>query len=681
MKTVFLDFETYYAGDYTLSNMTTQEYVLDPRFEVIGYAIGVFDMCPQWHTDMSALPPQEWWDNAILVSHNVKFDGAILAWRYGRRPRAYVDTMAMMQCTGAAHYEGASLMAGGDFMARLGWNTPLKGDEVIKAFGKRRQDFSPEELAAYGRYCVTDTVICKALFDYFFPKIPEAELWWQDRVVKMFIDRQFIFDGVLLQQDLERVRAKKQKVLQEAMNAIGVVGDEDTLKATLMSNDKFTQILECYGGHLPLEYFADESAYQNYLKSLPGGTEFEIPTKRSAKTQKIAVAFAKTDEGMRELTESNNEAVAALASARLGVKSTIEESRLERFIALSHYNPIGIPLRVSGAHTHRLGGSDKINLQNLPSGRIKGQSTALRDAIKVPEGKIILSADSSQIECRMLNYVARQESALEIFRQKLDPYSVMASYMFNVPADEILRLNKAGDEQGKWMRATGKATVLGCGYQMGKKKFKSAALNTYGVALTEEQAELGVNTYRQTHPLVVALWNMCGDILVHMMQGGQGWFGGASGQMFYYDGDRRPWDTHEVVPGIMLPDGLWLNYYNLRQDTITVDGQEKDAFVYDRAEGKQKKKTAIYGGRLTENLIQAVSFSLLKFQARLINKRYPIRMNVHDEWWTICDEAEKMVAAQYMHDCMVTAPEWAQGLPLACEVEAGQSYGKSERVL
>lgn len=322
MLIITLDFETYYTPQYSLSKMTTEEYIRSDLFEAIGVSAQVDDGIPEWFTG-SMQETKNWlqkypWADAMLVAHNAMFDAAILSWRFDVHPRIIADTLSMAR---ARH--GVSV---GGSLKKLAeqYQIGVKGDEVINALGKRRLDFTPEDLARYGEYCRNDTALTYKLFDIFMETFPKAELKLIDLTLKMFTEPVLDLDALKLEQHLTDIVERKDALLAK------VAGDPATAKANIMSNPKFAELLR--------------------------GLNVEPPTKISPITKKETYAFAKTDEGMKALLEHEDVEVQALVGARLGVKSTLEETRTARFISIAGRGLLPIPLKYYAAHTGRWGG-------------------------------------------------------------------------------------------------------------------------------------------------------------------------------------------------------------------------------------------------------------------------------------------------------------------------------------
>jgi len=368
----------------------------------------------------------------------------------------------------------------------------------------------------------------------------------------------------------------------------------------------------------------------------------EPPTKISAKTGKEAFAFAKSDEAFKELLEHENPVVQAIVAARLGVKSTLEESRTERFIQIAERGALPVPLRYYAAHTGRWGGDDKVNLQNLP------RKSELKKSMLAPEGYMFIDCDSSQIEARTLAWLAGQHDLVAAFGAGEDVYKIMASSIYGVPIDEVT------DPQ----RFVGKTTILGAGYGMGAAKFQ-AQLKTFGVTMELDECKYIINVYRQTYPMIPKLWREAGDALEAMANNQTATFG------------RTGVVTVEGYNGIRLPNTLRLKYPNLRY----VMHEGKSEMVYDQKKGRAVLPTRIYGGKCVENVCQALARIVIGEQMLMIARRHRVVMTVHDAVGVITPATLLEETRQFVEQCMRMRPKWAAGLPLNCESKIGASYG------
>lgn len=667
MNTLTLDFETYYDKDYSLSKkgFTTQDYIQDPRFTVL--------MCGfKWNDDptfvLDATQAEGYmrqidWASTELVAHNMMFDGSILFWRFGHVAARYVDTMSMAQALGIPLITGsASLAKVAALMQEAGYPVPSKGNEVVTALGKRAEHFTPAEWDAYRSYCATDVDITRAVYKLMRQYLSDDEMAFQDMILRCYITPRLRIDRDTVAAELVRVQELKRAALDDVCNQLGTT--RDNLAGVLRSNDKFAALLRAMGGITQAE--ADDGAV---------GT-FVIPTKVSATTGKTTWAFGKTDPEFKALSENDDLFVQALCQARLSAKSSIDETRCEAFLKIAAHGFAPMPYKIGGAHTNRLSGKDKFNVQNLPSGRKPGQSDALRRSICALPGQVVVNYDSSGIELRVLTYASQQLDDLAAIQTGDDLYLMMAAKIYNLDYHQMKRDRKsddaavAADTNNK--RQLGKTVVLACGYGQSAAGFKNYALVTAGIRLTTEEAQHAVNTYRRSHDAVTGFWTKCKFAIEAMLNGFVYEFGGPDGKMFRADGTRVLFGRK--VPGILCPGGMWLNYPDIAVDSYDERGHAQINYTVVGYTGRPVR-TKIYPGLLTENLIQHTAFAIMKFQGLIINQHLPIVMNTHDEWVATVPVEQAEAAAAYMHSVMCYAPPWAAGLPLGSEGGWAQSYG------
>ena len=604
---ITLDFETYYDKAFSLTKLTTEEYIRDDRFEVIGVAVAVDDGVPEWFSgtqaETKAFLKKFDWENALALAHNMQFDGAILNWHFGIKPKGYLDTLCMAR---AVH----GVDAGGSLKAlaerhQIG----VKGDEVIRAEAKRRTDFYDVDLELYGKYCCNDVALTYDLFKILAKNFPTKELKVIDTTLKMFIQPTLVLDKTMLEEHLENVKNLKAKLLESAQADID----------DLMSNDRFAELLKALG-------------------VVP-------PTKISARTGKEAWAFAKTDEEFKVLLEHPDPRVQALVSARLGNKTTLEETRTQRFIDISTRGLLPVPIKYYAAHTGRWGGDDKINLQNLPS---RGNNAGkLKKSICAPDGYIMIDCDSSQIEARTVAWLAGQNDLVEAFDKGEDVYKIMASAIYG----------KAVEDISKEERFVGKTTILGAGYGMGAQKFQ-VQLKTFGVEIETDEANRIIQVYRSTYEKIPELWRQAQKCVESIVDKRASPFGAVDAVKF-----------DPLEGGFLLPSGLWQRYDGLER---VYDADGKTQYQYKTRKGAVK----IYGGKVVENLCQAIARCVIAEQMLLIGKRYKVVLTVHDAVACIAPKEEAKEAQQYVEECMKTRPAWAQTLPLSCESGVGKSYGE-----
>ena len=602
MQIITIDFETYYDKKYSLSKLTTEEYVRDERFEVIGFCIKQGDGEEEWHTggfeNLKRILLSYNWEESFCLAHNTMFDAAILSWKFGVRPRGWLDTLSMARALHGTEV-GGSLKKLSEF-----YNIGQKGTEVENAIGKRLVDFKEDELARYAEYCKQDVRLTKKLFELMSEGFPAVEFRLIDLTINMFAQPVLELDLAVLENHLENVVLHKEKLLESC------VAD----KETLMSNPKFADKLKSLG--------------------------VEPPMKISPRTGKETFAFSKTDEGFKKLQEHPNEKVQTLVAARLGTKSTLEETRTQRFLDIGNRGSLPVPLKYYAAHTGRWGGSDNVNLQNIP------RKSVLKESMRAPRGFVIVNSDSSQIEARVLAWLSGQNDLVQAFANGDDVYKIMASKIYNRPVEDI-----TSEE-----RFVGKTTILGCGYGMGAKKF-SVQLKAFGKDLDVEECKKIIHTYRKVYSAIPNFWKKAQTGLEAIIKG-------------KYMEVTKQKQALGIIPnvGFDLPNKLQLKYPDLKKE-------QASSGEYYFSYKSRKDRINIYGGKVVENICQAVARCVIGEQMLKVSKKYKVVMTVHDAVTCIAREEEVKEAAAYVTECMKWKPDWCQDLPLDCETEYGESYG------
>lgn len=604
MDLVTLDFETYYDDEYSLTKLSTDEYVTDSRFEVIGVGIKASNEYAEWHAGPLATDQalQEIdWDNTGVLAHNTMFDGLILQHCYGIIPKFYFDTMLMAKATVYPFSNSVSLKKVAEHL-KVG----RKGTEVVAAKGKRLTDFTPSELHAYGRYCTNDVELCHKIFKSLGITFPKDEFVAIDTTLRMYLTPLLELDGDKLREELERIRTEKQVLLD---NLPGGVTKDD-----LMSNPKLAEVLKLLG--------------------------VDPPVKRSPTTGKETWAFAKTDVGFQKLETHPNPAVQAVITARLGHKSTIDETRTERLLEIYQRDRrLRVPLYYYGAHTGRWTGSEGINLQNLP------REGHIRHCIRAPEGHSLIVADFKQIEARVNAWLAREYDLLQAFVNREDPYVQFASAIYRKPPDQI-------DDMERFM---GKTCILGLGYGMGHAKFR-VTLAQKGISITEDFAKRVVDLYRTRYAAIKKLWQKFDvAIIPHMAKGLSGEFG-----------------PLKVIPqACILPNGLTLTYPNLQ---LTNEG-----WVYT----SRGKFINMYGAKMCENVVQALARIIMVESMNRVTPSYRMVHTVHDELVFCVPDEHIEDATTLISGEMVRQPSWAGGhfnfdIPLEVELGVAKVYGEAK---
>jgi DNA polymerase len=508
------------------------------------------------------------------------------------------------------------------------YNIGAKGDEVFHTLGKRKSDFTPQELDRFGDYAINDVDLTYKLFKKVSKGFPVQELMVIDQTIRMYTEPTIELDRSTLASHLATVQTNKAQLL-DTINTAGV--DPDKLKKLLMSNERFAKLLKAMG--------------------------VEPPTKISPTTGNKTWAFAKTDAGFIELCESGSPKVQALCQARLGIKSTIEETRTENLIKVADRGKLPIMLNYYGAHTGRFSGGDKLNLQNLP------RNGAIRSALTAPEGHKLIACDSSQIEARVLAHLAGQDDLVEAFRQGRDVYSEFASTVYG----------RVITKDDKLERFVGKTCILGLGYGMGAEKFRNTlALGMGGlkVDIPEEEARRIVYLYRDKNHRITALWQRCQSALSDMIASR----GGVISDYVSYD-----------KQGILLPSKLRIQYPALNHTDNNFryisDSRTYRKIMSARVQGEDvphNNWTYIYGGKVVENIVQALARIVVAEQMVSLGQSYHVSFQVHDELIICVPVQDVNDARQLVERKMSTAPVWAKDLPVACESGVGANYGEAK---
>lgn len=615
-----IDFETFYdpATKYSLTSMTAIEYVMDDRFEIILVSCKRNDEDTEWFSG-SHDETRDWLlskgvAEGAACGHNMSEFDALILMRLGIRPRRFICTLQVARMLGIADAAGGSL-------AKLAEHFGLrnKGNEVHNAMGMRRADFSPGALQRYADYCCLDTDLCYELFKAMEQSVPSAEWAIASLHTSMMVRQPFVLDSALLTDYLAQINADRATIVDR----LGLT------EADLRSDRRFAELLESLG--------------------------VEPPIKISKTTGKTTYAFSKSDTDFTDLQDHDDPDVCDLVAARLKIKSNIEQRRTERFLATGKLlkGRICMPLRYCGAHTGRTSGIMKINTQNLSA---RNREPVLKRSMRAPDGHVVVSADSTQIEPRTLCWVAGQTDMLEKFKlpkKEFDLYRYFGgAHIYHMDPSEL------SDRQ----RTIAKSAVIGAGYAMGAPKFKLYVKITSGITITEEEAQQAINGYRTANDKIVALWRQCKQAL-HLLAQGTG---------YMTLGAHNNIEVYADVQAIKLPSGRCLYYRGMRavQDEI---GQT--SFCYKRRKGRAFVDVYLHPGLLVENIIQAISRDIVMWQACKVDRKYPVAGLVHDEIVSIAPADEAQAALDYSIQSMTSAPSWAAGLPLGCEGGYAATYG------
>lgn len=690
-----IDFETYWAQDYSLTALGTSDYVMDPRFEIIGVGVGdgetrVWMERAAFESFAREVP----WHLTAVKCHHAHFDGLILSHHLGIHPAFFFCTLSMSRTFG--------LQDRGLDDLGVHFKVGRKGSGLYDAKEKRRRDFTPEEWAAYGEYCLNDLALTDDIFDAMAKAdegYPESELWVINEHVKMFTEPRIFLDTPLLVEFLKDERIRKKALLDRVAKDRKIITSDK-----LFINELYLAGLDV----IPMK----PSPKRKVKKEVVVNEEVNgliVPTKRMVDTDEplMIPAFSKNDPGMQELVEHEIEMVRWLAETRLAIKSTINETRTERFLKSAGVQvlpdgrahqfapprPVCVYLNYYGGHTGRASGSDKRNWQNLERTNKKNPKKGiLRKSALAPAGRKFAAADSGAIEARVNAWLSGHDQLVEAFAQGRDVYS---EFMSEVLGRHVDRKKNPEDEIPGFI---GKICILGLGYQMGWPKlaenFLKGAMNGPPVKFGWEMAEqlsvdvskfisddwkmdkVGkmitrvtkeeltvhcavteaiVKKWRNLNQPIVRLWETMENVIEAMCEDDADYTFG-------------PNECLRVVRhAIVLPNGMRLRYPGLRY----VDG-----FSYLGQYGKMR--VSLYGGKLTENVVQALARIIVTDQMLDVKARTgeDPALFTHDDLAYLPLDERAAWFNMVLQQTMKTTPDWAEGLPLSVEGGVDQSYGK-----
>ena len=687
---VVIDFETYWdSKTYTLSKMGPIEYVRNEKFtpQLCAFTLSNGSCCvdcsvvehERLRTTFENLDTHD----VAWCGHNMHgFDSLILSEFFDFHPQKIYDTIAMMRWTGLSRVCRESHAALTEFLG----NGNKAAGTVVSDHKQWPDDFTPEERAFFIQYCKDDAGQCYQNAQAMLPYMTPDALRFMSITARMATEPSFVLDEDLLLEYLSDLDAAADKARQELMAMFSFQTNADML-AALRSADKFADMLRSLGVEPPLKESAAKTKTKREKLQLaadagrPGAAE-ELENMQPVMTY----AFSKTDVDFVLMQDHPDPRVALLVRTRLQLNSSIDRSRAETLLKFARmHKPLPIMLGAWLAHTGRYSAgasadagtkTDKLQFQNLskrdPSKR------KLRQAIKVPKGKVVVACDSSQIEARGLAFVANEVGLLTQFREGRDPYSELAETIFGVPWQDIKAGAKAGDKKMKMYRNTGKSCVLSCGYSVGHHKYSNTLLRQ-GIHLHEdldrhhELARYAHGIYRAAHPNIVAFWKTAENVLEAMLRGESGTFGGPNNDIYTFGimpvGPR----TDLCVPSVRFPSGYILRYPGLRAER---NDRGKWQFVYDTYKGASKIPTHIYGGAFTNNLVQGLSFvDVIMYQGcRMDEAGIKLACNIHDAWASVVPEEQGEYVKQQMLHYMSIVPPALNGLPVACEAEIGTTF-------
>lgn len=598
-KLIAVDFETYYdkAGEYSLSCMPVHLYLGDPRFDA--YLMSAYGGDG---TRYCGDPRGFDWNllsGKTVCAHNASFDEQV-----------YLRLVELGRIPAPGSLPGggpAEWVCTADLSAYLGVQRNLKtaarvlaGMSLDKSVRERMSGRAASELSGDAEtieYAMGDAVACYSIAARWLGAWPAEE-----REVSR-LNREAGYRGMALDYPL---------VLQGALKL--------------------------------------EARLQNELDLIPWVKEGLPPLSRKAAKLEAAragiplpLSLAKDSQDFVEWAEEFGDRfpwVRAMGQYRsINTLLSRVRSLKDGYVRQSGRYPYSI--KYFGAATGRFSGGSsddsggKFNMQNMPRAEMHGVD--VRPMFKAPPGKVLVVADYSQIEARLLLWRVGDEPKLALIRKGLSVYQAYG---------EALGLCGSGSDikrDDPHLYKYCKAACLGAGYQCGGERFKGVAKVMAGLDLTDEEAVKAVQDYRSRNPLVVKLWYAHHDALAYSA--------------------RRRDDTHEVE----LRSGRVLAYWEPRLACGEIEVTQT----------RGCNRTRMYGGKLTENEIQATARDLLVHAwVKCAEAGYLPVLNVHDELVFEVPEKDADRAVADITGIMTEPPGWAAGLPLGIDIGVHGFYTK-----
>ena len=650
MSTLTLDFETRSTVD--LKKTGVYPYAVHPDTDVWCAAYAVDDgPVKVWVRDDPvpdevAMAVMLGW---TIVAHNAQFERVLWAGVMTPRYGWPEPDLRQWECTMAMAYAMALPGSLGNAAAAVGLtqNKDEAGHRLMMQMCKPRSEKGGQiiwwddaaKLERLIAYCVQDVAVERALHKRLQRLRPqEQDLWW--------IDQEINERGVCL--DMVTVRAA-QAVVDHMMSGLdaemNTVTDGDVAACTNVA--QITAWLRSKGLDVTT---LSKSALPEYLED-----ETLLPE-------------------VRRVIELRQDAAKASTAKLRAMEAVLGLDGRARGLFQYH-----------GASTGRWSGR-LIQTQNMPRGdlkpkdvenairlMVKGEiklidvlyghpmaviSSCLRGLLQAAPGHDLMTLDFTSIEARVLAWLAGDEKVLNVFRGDGLVYELAASGIYNVPMAEVT----------KQQRLIGKISTLALGYGGGKVAFKNMAKN-YGVSIAESKAEEIKVAWRKDNPKTVQYWTDLETAAIDAVQKPGRKF--SVGKVIFMKAGSFLW--------CRLPSGRSLCYpYPVIKDKETPWGEMRPALHFkgvDSMSGYKWTELDTYGGKLAENITQAVARDILAEAVVRVHKtEMPIVMHVHDE--IVVEVPEGTGDLKMFEMIMTESPNWAYGLPIAGEGWIGKRYRK-----
>ena len=664
------DFET--RSEVDLKEVGLDVYARHPSTDVWCFGWAREDESP--HIWFPTKHYDDLWEGGLegitIVAHNAPFELAI--WnhicvpRYGwppLRPEQTRCTMAMayaMSLPGSLENASAALgltqqkdMAGHRLMMQMSRPRAIEPDGTVVWW----DDFDKQmQLAEYCKQDVrTEQALCKRLLQL---SPSEQALWELDYKINqrgIYIDRQAVTTAMwVVKKEVERLNGEMQKATNGEVCAATEVA---TMTKWIQSRGVPIEGLAKADviDALKLDYVPEDVRKALLIRQEAGKTS-------TAKLHTM-VTCLNEDHRARGLLQYHAAGTGRWGGRRIQVQNlprpSIPHETIEQVIdVLAHAS-------IDEAHEMITACFDR------PMTVI---SDCLRGMICAAPGHELMAADFANIEGRVLAWLAGEQWKLDAFakydrKEGEDIYKLTAAKIYSVPAKEV----------NKDQRQIGKVAELACGYQGGVGAFQTMA-KTYRVVVADVLADQIKTAWREAHPHIVEYWYGLEDAaMCAVRHPGQAF---VAGLQLHAGGSNDRCVVYLVKGSFLfckLPSGRVLTYpYPKLKPIMTPWGEDKEQIHYMSVDGKTKKwqETHTYGGKLAENVTQAVSRDILADAIISVdNAGFPVIMHCHDE---IVSEAKRSDNADYSKfiAAMSKQPSWASGLPVAVEGWRGLRYRK-----
>lgn len=647
-----LDFETYFDDAYSLKKMSTIEYILDERCEVLCLAYKFEEAEGECAVGDAVQTAITTWQNRLgprlegvtVLIQNAAFDGMVLKQKYGFTPKYVIDLLGLSRAWNARSRHDLDTLAKRWKLGEKGKTADFKyvslKPRILQRKGRPPQRVplaDAKTIEKLCRYARNDVLLEWKGFKTLLPRFsrPDVELPLMQHTLEMYWHPTIQIDAA----KADNLCRAMQTEITDATLKTGLTAEE------ISGNKSF------------------EKAMRGAL--LEAGDNPDKYWKKTKCASKLA--DAKTDPERELLLNHTDNYVRFLMEARAAIKSWPGHiSRVEGLV--NQAKPLGYLLPVAfkyhGAHTGRWSGDEDLNPQNLGGPKSHALIQQVRHLLSAPPGYKMVVSDASQIEARVLSWLAGQDDLVLRFKNREEIYCGFAARVLGV---QIRKAVKSGhpkfvseklEAYYQWARdSIGKVGILGCGFGMGTDKIFAYAKG----AITLDMADKIKIEYRASNSKIVQFWGDIERAFKYTYQ---------YGKPCELRGLR--FDTLPDCPVVMtLPSGREVKYPYVEIG----EGNFGPSLVLFNELTRQWEPT--WGGALTENCVQAIARDVLGEAILAIERRGKhVPFHCHDEVMCIVpdDQVDVTLAAQIEE--LSREPAWGAGLPLAAEGRSFQFYQK-----